>query len=95
MARSIKKGPYVEASLAKKFKRAVETQQRQPIKTWSRRSTITPEFVGYTIAIHDGRKHHPVFVTENMVGYKFGDFAPSRMFRKHGGVKAKKADQKT
>jgi small subunit ribosomal protein S19 len=95
MARSIKKGPYVEASLTKRFKIAVETGQRQPIKTWSRRSTITPEFVGFTVAIHDGRKHHPVFITENMVGYKFGEFAPSRMFRKHGGVKAKKAAQKT
>jgi small subunit ribosomal protein S19 len=95
MARSIKKGPYVEPSLAKNFKRAVESGQRQPIKTWSRRSTITPEFVGFTVAIHDGRKHHPIFITENMVGYKFGDFAPSRMFRKHGGVKAKKAAQKT
>ncbi len=95
MARSIKKGPYIEESLAKNFKRAVESGQRQPIKTWSRRSTITPEFVGFTVAIHDGRRHVPVFITENMVGYKFGDFAPSRMFRKHGGVKAKKAAQKT
>lgn len=95
MARSIKKGPYVEESLAKKLKRAVDSGQRQPIKTWSRRSTITPEFVGFTVAIHDGRKHHPIFITENMVGYKFGEFAPSRIFRKHGGVKAKKAAQKT
>ncbi len=95
MARSIKKGPYVEESLMKKFKRAVDSGQAQPIKTWSRRSTITPEFVGFTIAIHDGRKHVPVFITENMVGYKLGDFAPSRLFRKHGGVKAKKAAQKT
>ena len=95
MARSIKKGPYLEATLEKKLRRAVETGQRQPIKTWSRRSTITPEFVGYTVSIHDGRKHIPVFITENMVGYKFGEFAPSRVFRKHGGVKAKKADQKT
>jgi len=95
MARSIKKGPYVEESLMKNFKRAVDSGQLQPIKTWSRRSTITPEFVGYTIAIHDGRKHVPVFITENMVGYKLGDFAPSRIFRKHGGVKAKKAAQKT
>jgi len=95
MARSIKKGPYLEESLAKNLKRAVETGQRQPIKTWSRRSTITPEFVGFTVSIHDGRKHMPVFITENMVGYKFGDLAPSRLFRKHGGVKAKKAAQKT
>jgi small subunit ribosomal protein S19 len=95
MSRSIKKGPYLEATLEKKLRRAIETGQRQPIKTWSRRSTITPEFVGFTVSIHDGRKHIPVFITENMVGYKFGDFAPSRIFRKHGGVKAKKADQKT
>ena len=95
MARSVKKGPYVEPSLMKSFKRAIDSGQRQPIKTWSRRSTITPEFVGYTVSIHDGRKHVPVFITENMVGYKFGEFAPSRLFKKHGGVKAKKADQKT
>lgn len=95
MARSVKKGPYVEESLTKQLKRAVASGQRQSIKTWSRRSTITPEFVGYTVSIHDGRRHIPVFITENMVGYKFGDFAPSRMFRKHGGVKAKKAEQKT
>ena len=95
MSRSSKKGPYVEESLMKNFKRAVDAGKRQPIKTWSRRSTVTPEFVGHTIAIHDGRKHVPVFITENMVGYKLGDFAPTRMFRKHGGVKAKKAAQKT
>ena len=95
MARSVKKGPYVEESLIKKLERMIQSGQRQPIKTWSRRSTITPDFVGYTVSVYDGRKHVPVFVTENMVGYKLGDFAPSRTFRKHGGVKAKKADQKT
>jgi small subunit ribosomal protein S19 len=68
---------------------------RQAIKTWSRRSTITPEFVGLTFAVHDGRKHVPVFVTENMVGHKLGEFAPTRTFRKHSGVKAKKAPEKT
>ena len=95
MGRSIKKGPYVEESLMKSFKRAVDSGQRQPIKTWSRRSTITPEFVGFTVSIHDGRKHVPVFITENMVGYKFGEFVPSRIFKRHGGIKSKKADQKT
>ncbi len=95
MPRSIKKGPYIEESFMKKFKRVVESGQKQPIKTWSRRSTIIPNFVGYTIAIHDGRKHVPIFITENMVGYKLGDFAPSRLFRKHGGVKGKKVAQKT
>ncbi len=95
MPRSIKKGPYIEESLMRNFKKMVDSGQRKPLKTWSRRSTITPNFVGYTIAVHDGRKHLPIFITENMVGYKFGDFAPSRTFRKHGGVKAKKAAQKT
>lgn len=95
MARSIKKGPYVEDTLMKKLRRTIDSGQRQVIKTWSRRSTITPEFVGFTISVYDGRKHVPIFVTENMVGYKFGEFAPTRTFRKHGGVKAKKAAQKT
>ena len=95
MSRSIKKGPYVEEKLLKKFHKMVQSGQRQPIKTWSRRSTVTPEFVGYTIAIHDGHKHIPVFITENMVGCKLGEFAPTRTFRKHGGVKAKKAPDKT
>ncbi len=95
MARSIKKGPYVEDSLMKKLQKMIASGKKQPIKTWSRRSTITPDFVGYTVAIHNGKTHVPVFITENMVGYKFGDFAPTRTFRKHGGVKAKKAPQKT
>lgn len=95
MPRSIKKGPYVDENLMKKLKKMQDSGSRQPIKTWSRRSTISPEFVGYTVAVHDGRKHVPVFITENMVGYKFGEFAPSRIFRKHGGVKAKKAPDKT
>lgn len=95
MARSIKKGPYTEPSLLKKLNRQLGSGSKQPIKTWSRRSTITPQFVGFTVSVHDGRKHIPVFVTENMVGYKFGDFAATRTFKKHGGVKAKKAAQKT
>ncbi len=95
MARSLKKGPFIDAHLLEKIERMKRSGQKQPIKTWSRRSTITPDFVGYTVAIHDGRKHVPVFITENMVGYKFGEFAPSRIFRKHGGVKAKKAADKT
>ncbi|MDP8212927.1 MAG: 30S ribosomal protein S19 [Candidatus Zapsychrus exili] len=95
MPRSIKKGPYIEDTLMKKFNRVVESGSKLPIKTWSRRSTIIPDFVGYTIAVHDGKKHVPVFITENMVGYKLGVFANSRIFRKHGGVKAKKAAQKT
>ena len=95
MPRSIKKGPFVEPSLKKKLDQVIASGSRQPIKTWSRRSTVTPEFVGFTVSVHDGRKHVSVYITENMVGYKFGDFAPSRTFKKHGGVKAKKADQKT
>ena len=95
MARSIKKGPYVEPCLIKKLNRVIQSGSKQPIKTWSRRSTITPEFLGFTIAVHDGRKHQPVFVTENMVGFKFGDFVPTRVFKQHGGVKAKKSADKT
>ena len=95
MPRSLKKGPYVAEHLLKKLERMQRSGQKQPIKTWSRNSTITPDFVGYTVAVHDGRKHVPVFITENMVGYKFGEFALTRTFRKHGGVKAKKAADKT
>jgi small subunit ribosomal protein S19 len=95
MPRSLKKGPYVAEHLLKKLERMQRSGQKQPIKTWSRKSTITPDFVGYTVAVHDGRKHVPVFITENMVGYKFGEFALTRIFRKHGGVKAKKAPDKT
>ena len=95
MARSIKKGPFIDDSLNKKVQKMIQTWQKQIIKTWSRRSTVLPEFVGYTIAVYDGRKHIPVFITENMVGYRLGEFAPTRTFKKHGGVKAKKAEQKT
>ena len=95
MPRSIKKGPFIEEALIKKLRKMMASGQKQPIKTWSRRSTITPEFVSYTVAVHDGKKHVPVFITENMVGHKFGEFVPTRVFRKHGGVKAKKAPQKT
>ncbi len=95
MSRSVKKGPYIDETLVRKLHKMIQSGQRQPVKTWSRRSVVTPEFVGYTIAIHDGRKHIPVFITENMVGSKFGEFAPTRTFKKHGGVKAKKAPDKT
>ncbi|MFB3918485.1 30S ribosomal protein S19 [Candidatus Velamenicoccus archaeovorus] len=95
MARSLKKGPFVEEKLLKRVEAARRSGSRQPIKTWSRSSTVTPDFVGLTIAIHDGRKHVPVFVTENMVGHKLGEFASTRTFRKHGGVKAKKAVELT
>ena len=95
MPRSVKKGPYIADHLLKKLEKIKRTGQKQPIKTWSRQSTITPDFVGYSVAVHDGRKHIPIFITENMVGYKFGFFVPTRVFRKHGGVKSKKASAKT
>lgn len=95
MPRSVKKGPFVDEKLLKKADQARRTGTRIAIKTWSRRSTIVPDFVGMTFAVYDGKKHVPVFVTENMVGHKLGEFAPTRTFRKHGGVKAKKAVEKT
>ena len=95
MGRSIKKGPFVDARLLEKIQKAKSANQKTPIKTWSRRSTISPEFVGLTFAVHNGKVFNPVFVTENMVGHKLGEFAPTRIFRKHGGVKAKKALEKT
>jgi len=95
MARSIKKGPFIDLHLLEKIEKMRKSGHKQPIKTWSRRSTIAPDFVGFTIAVHDGRKHVPIFITENMVGHKLGEFAPSRIFRKHGGVKAKKAAELT
>ena len=95
MSRSLKKGPFVEEKLLKKVENARKSGSRQPIKTWSRSSTVIPDFVGFTIAVHDGRKHIPIFVTENMVGHKLGEFALTRIFRKHGGVKAKKAVELT
>jgi small subunit ribosomal protein S19 len=95
MPRSLKKGPFVSEKLLKKIQKVRRSGSRQPINTWSRASTITPDFVGFTFGVHDGHKHIPIFVTENMVGHKLGEFAPSRIFRKHGGVKAKKAPEKT
>lgn len=83
MSRSIKKGPYVSESLLKKVEAMNEKNQKQVLKTWSRASTIFPQMVGHTIAVHDGRKHVPVYVTEDMVGHKLGEFAPTRTFRGH------------
>jgi len=85
MARSIKKGPFVDTSLSKKVEVANDSKNRKAIKTWSRRSTITPDFVGLTFAVHNGRKFIPVFVTENMVGHKLGEFAATRTFTLHSG----------
>jgi small subunit ribosomal protein S19 len=85
MARSVRKGPFVDDHLAGKVSEASETKSRKVIKTWSRRSTITPDFVGLTLAVHNGKKFIPVFVTENMVGHKLGEFAPTRTFFGHSG----------
>ena len=83
MPRSIKKGPFVDYHLWAKVEKAVETSDHKPIKTWSRRSMIMPEFVGLTIAVHNGRQHIPVLITENMVGHKLGEFSPTRTFKGH------------
>jgi small subunit ribosomal protein S19 len=85
MARSLKKGPFVDDHLMKKVEALNDTGDKRVIKTWSRRSTVTPEFVGHTIAIHTGNKFIPVYITENMVGHKLGEFAPTRTYRGHGG----------
>ncbi len=90
MSRSTKKGAYVEDSLYKKVEVLNASGDKQIIKTWSRSSTIFPEFVGHTFAVHDGRKHVPVYVTEDMVGHKLGEFAPTRTFRGHAGSKTSK-----
>ncbi|HEY8425453.1 MAG TPA: 30S ribosomal protein S19 [Limnochordales bacterium] len=84
MGRSRKKGPFADAHLLEKVRRLNETGEKRVIKTWSRRSTIFPEMVGHTIAVYDGRKHVPVYITEDMVGHKLGEFAPTRTFRGHG-----------
>jgi small subunit ribosomal protein S19 len=90
MSRSSKKGPWAEERLMKRVQAMNESGNKQMVKTWSRTSTIFPDMVGHTIAVHDGRKHVPVFVSESMVGHKLGEFAPTRMFRGHaGGEKAK------
>ncbi|MCX7896454.1 MAG: 30S ribosomal protein S19 [Rhodocyclaceae bacterium] len=91
MARSIKKGPFVDSHLMKKVLAAREANDKRPIKTWSRRSTIVPEFIGLTIAVHNGKQHIPVYISENMVGHKLGEFALTRTFKGHAaGKKAKK-----
>lgn len=83
MPRSIKKGPFIDQHLEKKVLEAIETNNKRPIKTWSRRSMISPEMIGLTIAVHNGKQHMPVFITEDMVGHKLGEFSPTRTFRGH------------
>ena len=87
MPRSLKKGPFVDLHLAKKVQVASARNDRRPIKTWSRRSMVIPEMVGLTLAVHNGKQHMPVLVSENMVGHKLGEFAPTRVFKAHGGDK--------
>ena len=89
MARSLKKGPYVFDRLLKKVKELNKTQKKEVIKTWSRRSTIFPDFIGHTFAVHNGKEFIPVYVTEDMVGHKLGEFSPTRKFSGHGGEKQK------
>ena len=87
MTRSVKKGPFVDAHLMKKVDTAIAVKDKKPIKTWSRRSTVLPEFVGLTIAVHNGKQHVPVFINENMVGHKLGEFALTRTFKGHAADK--------
>ena len=89
MARSLKKGPYVEDSLLRKVEKMKAASKKQPIKTWSRRSMVLPDFVGLTFAIHNGKQHLQVYITENMVGHRLGEFAPTRTFKAHGNSAAK------
>jgi small subunit ribosomal protein S19 len=87
MSRSLKKGPYIDAKLLKKITRLLETKEKKVIKTWARSSVIPPEFVGFTIAVHNGNRFIPVYITERMVGHKLGEFSPTRTFRVHSGVR--------
>ncbi|NWF98738.1 MAG: 30S ribosomal protein S19 [Nitrospirae bacterium] len=94
MPRSLKKGPFVDEKLMKKVKAMIDSGEKKLIKTWSRRSTIVPEFIGYTFAVHNGKKFIPVYVTENMVGHKLGEFSPTRTFRSHSGGEKSAASAK-
>ncbi len=93
MSRSLKKGPFVEEKLMSRIEAMNANNDKKVIKTWSRASTIFPEFVGHTIAVHDGKKHVPVYITEDMVGHKLGEFAPTRSFRGHSGSKTSNTDK--
>ena len=92
MSRSTKKGPFIDPRLLKRIDTLIRTDQKAVIKTWSRSSTIVPQMIGLTIGVHDGRRHVPIFITENMVGHKLGEFAPNRTFRKHGAATEVSAD---
>lgn len=94
MGRSLKKGPFVDDHLLEKIEELNSARQKRVIRTWSRRSTVIPAMIGHTIAVHDGRRHVPIYLTESMVGHKLGEFAPTRTFRKHPGTKGDKAVRK-
>jgi len=94
MTRSLKKGPYIEPSLLAKINKMNQSGEKKVVKTWSRRSTISPDFVGHTMAVHNGNKFIPVYITENMVGHKLGEFSPTRFFRGHGGKLAERTAAK-
>src|SRR2546430_11209729 len=91
MSRSLKKGPYIDQNLAEKISRLNVSRDKRVVRTWARASTIFPEMVGHTVAVHDGRKHVPVFISENMVGHKLGEFAPTRHFRSHTGGRTRRS----
>lgn len=93
MPRSVKKGPFADHHLIAKVQAAIQTNSKRPIKTWSRRSMVMPEMVGLTIAVHNGRQHVPIFITENMVGHKLGEFAATRTFKMHSGDRKTKTDK--
>jgi small subunit ribosomal protein S19 len=93
MPRSLKKGPFVDTQLLRKIEALNESGEKKVIKTWSRRSTVTPDFIGHTLAVHTGNKFVPIYVTENMVGHKLGEFAPTRTFRGHGGKLAERTSR--
>lgn len=94
MPRSLKKGPYIEERLLKRIQMMNASGEKRPVKTWSRRSVVMPDMLGHTIAVHNGRKHVPVFISENMVGHKLGEFAPTRSFKSHGGKTARVISKK-
>jgi len=94
MSRSLKKGPFIDVKLLRRAQLAKTSGDRKALKTWSRASMVVPDFVGLTFAVHNGKKHVPVFITESMVGHRLGEFVPTRTFKQHGGIKAKKAIQK-
>jgi small subunit ribosomal protein S19 len=94
MSRSIRKGPYIDEKLFRRLRQLSETGEKRTIRTWARRSVIPPEFVGHTIAIHNGRQFIPVYITERMVGHRLGEFSPTRTFRQHSGVRKEKAEEK-